>query len=51
MDKSSTEISARWFTTAKHDLDSASRLATGPDPYLDSGPYHCQQAAEKSVKR
>ena len=35
---------------AQHDLATASKLAADPDPYLDTAIYHCQQAAEKSVK-
>ncbi|MCP3963193.1 MAG: HEPN domain-containing protein [bacterium] len=35
---------------AQHDLATAIKLASGPDPYLDTAIYHCQQAAEKSVK-
>lgn len=39
-----------WLTKAQHDLGSARKLATEPDPYLDTAIYHCQQAAEKAVK-
>jgi HEPN domain-containing protein len=31
-------------------LASAQRLASGPDPILDTAIYHCQQAAEKALK-
>lgn len=50
MGKSHTEIVKGWFTIAKRDLDSAHRLASGPNPYLDTAISHCQQAAEKAVK-
>ena len=39
-----------WLIKAQHDLASAKRLSTGPDPLLDTAIYHCQQAAEKVVK-
>ncbi|MBL7220891.1 MAG: HEPN domain-containing protein [Phycisphaerae bacterium] len=39
-----------WLIKAKHDLESAHRLAAGDDPLLDTAIYHCQQAAEKAVK-
>lgn len=35
---------------ADHDLRSARALASLADPLLDTAIYHCQQAAEKSVK-
>lgn len=50
MAESNKGIVISWFTIAKRDLDSARRLAAGPDPYLDTAIYHCQQAAEKAVK-
>ncbi len=55
MEKSSTDEIKRdlvrgWLIKAQHDLATASKLAADPDPYLDTAIYHCQQAAEKSVK-
>ena len=50
MGKPHNEVVRSWFAIAKRDLDSAYRLATGPDPYLDTAVYHCQQAGEKAVK-
>ncbi len=50
MGKTHNEIVLSWFAIAKRDLDSARRLTTDPDPYLDTAIYHCQQAAEKAVK-
>jgi HEPN domain-containing protein len=35
---------------ALHDLATARKAASAPDPYLDTAIYHCQQAAEKCVK-
>ena len=55
MEESSTDelkhsLVRGWLIKAQHDLATASKLAAGPDPYLDTAIYHCQQAAEKSVK-
>lgn len=50
MGKTHNEIVLSWFAIAKRDLDSARRLTTDPDPYLDTAIYHYQQAAEKAVK-
>ncbi|MDQ6834413.1 MAG: HEPN domain-containing protein, partial [Chloroflexota bacterium] len=50
MDKSLQDIVFSWFAIAQRDLDSARRLASGPNPYLDTAIFHCQQAAEKAVK-
>lgn len=35
---------------AERDLRSARQLAGAVDPLLDTAAYHCQQAAEKSLK-
>jgi HEPN domain-containing protein len=35
---------------SRSDLGTARKLATGPDAYLDTAIYHCQQAAEKAIK-
>jgi HEPN domain-containing protein len=39
-----------WLIKALHDLATARKAASEPDPYLDTAIYHCQQAAEKAVK-
>lgn len=39
-----------WLTKAKHDLGTARKIAAGPEPYLDTAIYHCQQVAEKVLK-
>jgi HEPN domain-containing protein len=50
MDESTTELVRDWLTRASHDLQAARILATAGDPLLDVAIYHCQQAAEKTVK-
>ncbi len=50
MTETPSRTSQVWFAKAKRDLDSATKLAEGPEPYLDTAIYHCQQAAEKAVK-
>jgi len=44
------ELVRNWLIKARRDLAAARKLATDPDPYLDVAVYHCQQAAEKTVK-
>lgn len=39
-----------WMAKARSDLGTARKLASGPDAYLDTAIYHCQQAAEKAIK-
>jgi HEPN domain-containing protein len=39
-----------WMAKARSDLGTARKLALGPDAYLDTAIYHCQQAAEKALK-
>jgi HEPN domain-containing protein len=50
MDEPLRELVRDWLTRAHHDLRSARALASLEDPLLDTAIYHCQQAAEKSVK-
>lgn len=50
MDSATLELVHGWLVKAQHDLAAARKLATGPDPYLDTAVYHCQQAAEKAIK-
>ena len=50
MDEAKRDLVRAWLTLAQHDLASARKLSTDPDPYLDTAIYHCQQAAEKAVK-
>jgi len=46
----SRQAANAWIFKAKSDLDSARLLITGNERHLDTGSYHCQQAAEKSLK-
>jgi HEPN domain-containing protein len=39
-----------WLVKALHDLATARKVASEPDPYLDTAIYHCQQTVEKAVK-
>ncbi|MBI3702886.1 MAG: HEPN domain-containing protein [Rhizobiales bacterium] len=50
MDEAARELVRDWLTRADHDLRSARALASLADPLLDTAIYHCQQAAEKSIK-
>ena len=50
MDESTKELVRDWLTRASHDLRSSRALASLDDPLLDTAIYHCQQAAEKSLK-
>jgi len=50
MDEAALELVRDWLTRADHDLRSAHALASLAEPLLDTAIYHCQQAAEKSVK-
>jgi HEPN domain-containing protein len=50
MDESTLELVRDWLTRAEHDLRSARALAALADPLRDTAIYHCQQAAEKSMK-
>jgi len=50
MDKSVAELSRAWLLKAHSDLHTAQQIGSLPDGHLDAGIYHCQQAAEKSLK-
>ncbi|MCX7050132.1 MAG: HEPN domain-containing protein [Candidatus Sumerlaeota bacterium] len=50
MDEAKKELVQSWLTKAAHDLAAAKSLAADEEPLLDVAIYHCQQAAEKSVK-
>ena len=45
MDKATLELAGNWLLKAQRDLATARKLAAGPEPYLDTAIYHCQQAA------
>jgi HEPN domain-containing protein len=44
------ELARDWLTRGSRDLAAARALAALSEPLLDSAIYHCQQAAEKSLK-
>jgi HEPN domain-containing protein len=50
MDKALAHITREWLTKGWHDLQTARITASAADGPLDTAIYHCQQAAEKSVK-
>lgn len=50
MDEATRQQVDAWLLKARRDLDSARRLVLGSPPYRDTAVYHCQQAAEKSIK-
>ena len=50
MDEAAQELVRVWLTKALHDLQAARIIANAADGPLDTAIYHCQQAAEKSVK-
>ena len=50
MDEALANLTREWLTKALHDLQTARITANAVDGPLDTAIYHCQQAAEKSVK-
>jgi HEPN domain-containing protein len=50
MDEALARLTREWLTKALHDLQTARITANAADGPLDTAIYHCQQAAEKSVK-
>ncbi len=50
MDEALVRLAKDWLTKAWHDLLTARIVAQAEDGPLDTAIYHCQQAAEKSVK-
>ena len=50
MDEALAQLTREWLTKASHDLQTARITAGAPDGPLDTAIYHCQQAAEKSIK-
>jgi HEPN domain-containing protein len=44
------DLAKVWLAKAHSDLATARLLITGGERYLDTGSYHCQQAAEKAIK-
>jgi len=50
MDDAKRELVRAWLIKARNDLDTARQVGSLPDGHLDTAIYHCQQAAEKSIK-
>ena len=50
MSPESFELAKIWLAKAQSDLATARLLIKGTERYLDTGSYHCQQAAEKAIK-
>jgi HEPN domain-containing protein len=50
MDEALAQLTREWLTKALHDLQTARITAQAADGPLDTAIYHCQQAAEKTVK-
>ena len=50
MDEALAHLTREWLTKALHDLQTARITAEARDGPLDTAIYHCQQAAEKTVK-
>lgn len=50
MSPESHELARIWLAKAQSDLATARLLIHGAERYLDTGSYHCQQAAEKAIK-
>jgi len=50
MSPESLELAKSWLAKAQSDLATARLLIKGEERYLDTGSYHCQQAAEKAIK-
>lgn len=50
MDERLLRLTREWLTKAAHDLQNARIVSAVPDGPLDTAIYHCQQAAEKSLK-
>ncbi len=50
MDEAKVHEIRGWLVKALYDLRSAERLLAGPDPLCGPAGFHCQQAAEKTLK-
>ncbi len=50
MDEAKRDEIQQWLIKSQRDLGAARLLIGNEDPYLDIVAYHCQQAAEKSLK-
>ncbi len=50
MDEALAQLTREWLTKTGHDLQAARIIASAADGPLDTAIYHCQQAAEKTLK-
>lgn len=50
MSPESFDLARAWMIKSRSDLATARVLITGDEKHLDTGSYHCQQAAEKILK-
>lgn len=50
MKEAKRQLVLSWLTKAQHDLAAAEVLSQSVLSLLDTAIYHCQQAAEKSLK-
>jgi HEPN domain-containing protein len=50
MARPAAELCRAWLLKAHSDLHTAHQIGSLPDGHLDAGIYHCQQAAEKTLK-
>jgi len=50
MDKAAADLCRAWLLKAHSDLHTAQQIGGLPDGHLDADIYHCQQAAEKTLK-
>jgi len=50
MTPESFDLAGAWMVKARSDLETAQLLIRGGEKHLDTGCYHCQQAAEKALK-
>lgn len=50
MGSENQSLVSAWVAKARSDLDTARILICGEERHFDTGVYHCQQAAEKSLK-
>lgn len=50
MSPESLDLARIWLSKSHSDLSTARLLIAGEEKHLDTGSYHCQQAAEKALK-
>ena len=50
MAEESARLIRLWLRKARHDIETARRAVNHAEPITDTAVYHCQQAAEKTLK-